>query len=40
MRNIIKNALVKEPKYADAAYLEAADGAEAFRIIEYRYLEE
>lgn len=34
MRNIIKNFLSKETRYSEAAYFEASDGAEAFRIIE------
>ena len=34
MRNIIKNSLLAIRRFADADYLDAADGAEALKILE------
>ncbi len=34
MRNIVKNTLITQPKYASVQYFEAGDGGSALRIIE------
>jgi two-component system chemotaxis response regulator CheY len=39
MRNIVKNALAQHPRIFDAACFEAADGAEAQRLIESRKID-
>ncbi len=39
MRNIIKNTMSRNPKYAHAVFLEAPDGREAHRLIEAQQID-